>query len=181
LGIFVFGLIDQNGTYMSKTSTELEQTEWIQYNNSLDLDSMMGKILPPIKTFGQIKNISINSVFNSALKIIGDKNQIKSVFRKLFYLLIREFDSSGTIDILGKEEGQFAIITINVLGTLKFEIAYDSFLSIEYLFSNNCVWKKQVSSLLLISHALKENGGKISINKISSTHRIISIILLLEE
>jgi signal transduction histidine kinase len=149
-------------------------------DNSLDqcnLGSILEKMLPLLKIYGQDKNVIIKSSIVPSLRINGNSRQLRSVFKQLLYLLIKEFETGGKIELSEQQEKQYVIITINIYGTLKFEISYEKTLSPEELFSQKFLWKTQVTKLYFISNTLKQNRSRITVRKLSSFHRIISIIL----
>lgn len=156
------------------------RTSEFTYESSCDICNLslsIDEILQSINIYGRDRNVSFSSSINSAINITWNNQQFRTMFKKLFILLIKEFECGGKVEISGQKENQDVIITLNVFGTMKFEIAYESMIGIKELFSNKCVWKKQVSTLLLISHALKLSGSCMTINKITFSHRIITIIL----
>ncbi len=142
-----------------------------------DLGSLLDKMLPSLKSYGQNKNVIVNSLIITPTRINGNSDQLRSVFKQLLYLLIKEFENGGRIELSAQKENKKIIITINIYGSLRFEITYETIINQEELFSKKIMWKTQATKLFLISNTLKQNQSKITIRKLSPTHRIISIIL----
>lgn len=162
-----------------KPLIELNFPENLSENNLelCDLGSLLDKMLPSLKSYGQNKNVIVNSLIITPTRINGNSDQLRSVFKQLLYLLIKELENDGTIELSSQKENKKIIIIINIYGLLRFEIMFETILNLKELFSKKYMWKTQATKLFLISNTLKQNQSKITIRKISPTHRIISIIL----
>jgi hypothetical protein len=150
------------------------------YNECFDLCDLgltLEKILPLLKIYAQDKDVVINSSVTPPVKIYGNDNQLRSVFKQLLYLLIKEFVNGGTIELSAQNENHGIVITINIYGSMRFEITNQSIINLEKLFSKKTTWKTQATKLFFIYNTLKQNRSKMTIYKQSPIHRTISIIL----
>ncbi|MCX6170259.1 MAG: hypothetical protein NTX65_13010 [Ignavibacteriales bacterium] len=150
----------------------------IEYSLDIcDLGIILEKTLPVLKIYAKEKDVVINSTIIPPVGVSGNDFQLRTVFKQLLYLLIKEFEMGGKLELFSQNECHQVVITINAYGLMKFEIAYEAICSIEEIFSQKFAWRTQATKLFFIYNTLKQNRSKMSIYKLSPVHRIISIIL----
>ena len=142
-----------------------------------DLASVLGKMLPQLIIYAKKKDAQINSQVHSPARISGNNQQLKSVFKQLLYLLIKEIQTGGRIELSSRRENQHQIVTINVYGFLRYDITYESLLRLDQNVSPETGRKVHVTKFFFIYNTLKQNRSKVFISKLSPAHRIISLVL----